>query len=253
MKSSARSGYTSSEILAVLDRCCDDCTFPMLDNGYVYLAATRLSAYRSAADWAIAIEVFGFSPRSELPDIHVYTFGSRLLREKGPGDFVSREAFDNYLAANPHNESRFFYPISEGSWQDPETDELVAEDASIVELRDRPADIPRTSEFAKYGIELAEAPRIHTFELCRYLAGAHRDAVLATPAERRASVPSDLLEFLVLDDWHHPNVVEDTQRPSGSQTFQQLAQALVAGDASGYQPTLAPNTHWSHWPDGGTL
>jgi len=65
------------------------------------------------------------------------TFGSRLLREKGPGDYVSREAFDNYLATNPHNESRFLYPISEDSWQDPETDELVAEDASVVELRDR--------------------------------------------------------------------------------------------------------------------
>jgi len=113
--------------------------------------------------------------------------------------------------------------------------------------------IPRTSDPAKYGIELAEPPRIHTFELCRYLAGAYRDAVLATPAERRASVPPDLPEFLILDDWHHPNVVEDTQRPSGSQTFQQLAQALVAGDASGYRPTLTPNTHWRHWPDGGTL
>jgi len=46
-------------ILAILDRCCDRNTFPMLDNGYVYLAATRLSLFRSPDDWAIAIEVFG--------------------------------------------------------------------------------------------------------------------------------------------------------------------------------------------------
>ena len=66
-------------------------------------------------------------------------------------------------------------------------------------------------------------------------------------------MPPDLQEFLILEEWNHPNVVEVTERPSGSQTFQQLAHALVTGDASGYKPSLAPNTHWSHWPDGGTL
>lgn len=54
-----------------------------------------------------------------------------------------------------------------------------------------------------------EQPRVQTFELCRFLAGAHRDAVLATPAERRASVPPEVPEFLILDDWNHANVVED--------------------------------------------
>jgi hypothetical protein len=245
--------WTAGEILAVLDGCCDSFTFPMLDNGYVYLAATRLSAYRSVSDWAIAIEIFGFSPRAGLPDVHVYTFGSRVLRDKGAADYVSREAFDKYLVANPHNQSRFFYPMSEGAWQDPETGELVAEDALVVALRDQSVDIPRTSEFAKYGIELMEPPRLQTFELCRFLAGAHRGEVLATPGERRASVPLDVPEFLLLDDWNHPNVVEDTERPSGSETFQQLARALVTGDASDYKPSLPPNTHWKHWPAGGTL
>src|SRR5690349_24690426 len=58
-------------ILSILDRCCDAFTFPMLDNGYVYLAATRLSLFRAAPDWAMVIEVFGFSPRSGLPDTHI--------------------------------------------------------------------------------------------------------------------------------------------------------------------------------------
>ena len=51
-----------------------------------------------------------------------------------------------------------------------------------------------------------EQPRVQTFELCRFLAGAHRDAVLATPAERRVSTPPDVPEFLILDDWNHANV-----------------------------------------------
>ena len=57
---------TAGEILEVLDAACDSFAFPMLDNGYVYLAATRLSLFRSAADWAMVIEVFGFSPRAGL-------------------------------------------------------------------------------------------------------------------------------------------------------------------------------------------
>jgi hypothetical protein len=77
----------------------------MFDNGYVYLAASRVSVFRSAEDWQLAIEVFGFSPRSEVPDIHIYHFGSSIIRQKGPENFVSQEAFDNYLRNNPNNES----------------------------------------------------------------------------------------------------------------------------------------------------
>lgn len=74
MKASAR------EILEVLDQCCEHHRFPMLDNGYVYPAATRLSLFRSSADWAMVIEIFGYSPRAGIPDTHVYTFGSRVRR-----------------------------------------------------------------------------------------------------------------------------------------------------------------------------
>jgi hypothetical protein len=33
------------DILSILDGCCGAFSFPMLDNGYVYLAGTRLSLY----------------------------------------------------------------------------------------------------------------------------------------------------------------------------------------------------------------
>ncbi|ARD22194.1 hypothetical protein SJ2017_1891 [Shewanella japonica] len=52
--------WKSERILEVLDACAEEFTFPVLDNGYVYLAATRMSAYRSDDEWAIVIEVFGF-------------------------------------------------------------------------------------------------------------------------------------------------------------------------------------------------
>lgn len=245
--------WTAERILATLDGCCDAFTFPMLDNGYVYLAATRMSVHRSEADWAIVIEVFGFSPRGGLPDLHVYTFGSRLHARDEAKDYATPDAYENYLKMNPHNESRFFHAIAHGPWLDEETEELIAEDATHLQLRGVDVAIPTASELAPHGIELEEDPRIATFELCRWLAATRRDAVLATPTERRTSVPPDLDELLVLEEWHHPNVVDDSDRPSGNETFRQLAQVLVTGDPTHYRPTQRANTHWSNWPDGGTL
>src|SRR5688572_7888251 len=100
-------------ILAVLDGCCQSSAFPMLDNGYVYLAATRMSVYRSEADWAIVIEVFGFSPRTGLPDTAIQTFASRLHCRNTPANYVTRQAYEAYLANNPNNEFRVVFPIDD--------------------------------------------------------------------------------------------------------------------------------------------
>ncbi len=89
-------------------------------------------------------------------------------------------------------------------------------------------------------------------ELCRYLAAEACDAVLATPGERRQCVPDTLSEILVLDEWHHPDLV-DGELPSANETFKALAQVLITGDLSSYRPLQKPNTHWANWPDGGLL
>ena len=245
--------FDAEEILSILDRCCDEYTFPMLDNGYVYLAATRLSLYRSSTDWAIAIEVFGFSPRSGLPDTAVQTFASRLHDRDRPEEYVDREAYENYLANNPHNEYRSVFPVQEGPWQDDEDMELVFPGANVIVVRDEAIALPSVADYVRHGIELEDADRVQVFELCRYIADVAREKVLATPDERRISVLPEMEQILQLEEWHHPNVVEDDDRPSGSETFQQLAQVLVTGDVRLYQPSQPPNTHWRNWPEGGRL
>lgn len=244
--------FDSAEILSILDRCCDEFTFPMLDNGYVYLAATRLSLYRSPADWALVIEVFGFSPRTGLPDTSIQTFASRLHDRNRAEDYVNRQAYENYLANHPHNEFRSISPIDEGSWQDADNSELVAAEAREVMVRNQATPLPSEDEYARHEIELVDAPQVRVFELCRYLAATARDEVLATPAERRISILPEMEQILQLEEWHHPDLVED-ERPSSNETFQQLARVLATGDVSLYQPTQPPNTHWRNWPEGGSL
>jgi hypothetical protein len=43
------------------------------------------------------------------------------------------------------------------------------------------------------------------------------------------------------------------EKPGDSETFRQIARVLRTGDAREWRPTLAPNNHWKHWPEGGTL
>jgi hypothetical protein len=223
----------------------------MLDNGYVYLAAARLSLFRSADDWAMAFEIFGYSPRSAGPDVAVWTFGSRLAHGATRGAYPTQAAYDEYVRAHPYDDAAFFFPVS-GDWQDPESGELVSRTATSVMARERRIEMPDRATFARHRIELAEPDRVRTYELCRYLADVARVGVLATTDERRTHVPPELEELLVLDDWHHPDTLNG-ERASDTAAFRSLARVLASGDVADYDASEPPNTHWSNWPAGGSL
>jgi hypothetical protein len=241
----------TGNILAVLDRCCDAFTFPMLDNGYFYLAATRLSLYRAPAHWAMVFEVFGYSPRAWEPDLFIETFASTLCNRNVPEIYGKGELYDNYLANNPNNEFRAVCPTEGNEWIDERG--CVVEAATELVLRDRKQAIPSFHEYSQRGIILEEPPRVQAFEFCRFLADVARDSVLATAEERRMSILPSMTQILRLEEWHHPDVKDKEDRPSGSETFQQLAQVLATGNVALYQPSRPPNTHWENWPEGGTL
>jgi hypothetical protein len=222
-------------ILDVLDRAAADFTFPMLDNGYVYLSAIRLSLHRSDADWALVFERFGFSPRAGIPSLDVQTFASRL-----------------YRSDRDHDSFESVYPIDGGDWIDHDDGERVATGPRSLTLRGRARPVPTAADYTAHGVELVDPDHPRVFELCRCVAAMARAEVLATDAERRAHVPPELRQVLVLDDWHHPNAVAG-DKPSASSTFQQLAAVLHTGDLALYHPSEPGNTHWRHWPDGGSL
>jgi hypothetical protein len=206
------------DVLSALDKCCESFTFPMLDNGYIYPAAVRLSLYRSPEDWAMVIEVFGFSPRSGIPDIQLHTFASRLRRGKSVDHYVSRQAYESYLANNEHNESTFIYPIEEGNWLNSENPELLAVGQNTVRLRGSRVDTPRLPEYAMRGVTVLDPPNVHVFEFCRVLAASERSSVLATADERRTCVPPELEQVMQLEEWNHPDLVNG-ERPSSNATF----------------------------------
>ena len=241
----------AESILSVLDRCCNTFKFPMLDNGYFYLAATRLSLHRTAADWAMVFEVFGYSPRTGQPNLFIETFASTLCNRNIPEVYPNGDAYEKYLANNPNNETRAVYPIDGDDWIDDQ--EGVVNDAKELVLRGQKLANPSPDEYARRGITLDEPPHIRVYELCRFVADVARDSVLATAQERRLNVLPEMTQILQLEEWHHPDVKETDDRPSGSETFQQLAQVLATGNFALYKPSRSPNTHWRNWPEGGSL
>lgn len=237
-------------ILEVLDGCADDCTFPMLDNGYLYLAAARLSLHWAPGRWALVTEVFGFNPRAQEADLQVSVFGNCIVARKTRADFVADQAFESYLASAASHDSRFHHPLVGDGWEFDYT--AIPRGATHVLLRGTSIRLPFRGAYAAAGIALSSPDSIHGQELSRLLAATHRDAVLATREERRAQVDPSLAELLVLDDWHHPDTVR-RELPSHTETFRQLARVLATGEVNHYQSREPPNTHWKNWPLAGAL
>ncbi len=241
---------SATAILQVLDQSAKAFVFPMLDNGYVYLAASRMSAFRSDDHWAVVFEIFGFSPRAGFPDLSIVTIASELSNRNRPEDYVSEEAYKNYLKNKPNWEFRTVWPISNDDLIDPDNAEQLAR-LSRINLRDEILEQPEKADYDTANISLSEdGPAI--VELCRYLAHARRRAVLATEAERRVSITPEMKQIILLDEWHHPDLVKG-QLPSKNKTFQSLATVLEKNDPSFYDASEPANNHWKNWPDGGSL
>jgi hypothetical protein len=236
----------AADILGILDDAAQNFVFPMLDNGYFYLAAARLSLFRSSEDWGMVFETFGFSPRAGLPDLTVTTFSNKLGSCMPGGAAISSDAPKYY-------DQRFYHPIDSGDWIDPDDNEKISLSATLLPLRGHLVPFPKLSEYIDAQITCEDVSQPYVFEFCRALANLKRNDVLATVTERAASLSPELQCILTLEDWHHPDVVCSDELPSKNTTFRQLTDVLISGDISNYKPSKEYNTHWSNWPDGGTL
>nr|WP_167666528.1 hypothetical protein [Micromonospora narathiwatensis] len=174
-----------------------------------------------ARRWALIVETVGYSPRAgNVVDV-LHVFGVCLTSgEPGyeNGDF--HERVDNW-----------------DQIEDPDEPETYR--GGPVVVRGQP-------------IAVAAEPGEDLVDVLRQLVPRHRELLLADEGELRRRIPADLPEVLRLDQWNHPDVASGL-RPSESETFQQIADVLATGDVSRYAPSLPPNTHWSNWPESGSL
>jgi hypothetical protein len=231
----------AAEILNQLDQCNSKYTFPMLDNGYINLAGTKLSAYCDDKRWVIIIEVIGFNYRAGghigiSNCLHIY--GNCLNCPPGTSDH-------NFLPLTANANSCNTFDVEEEFYLNPECADvkLRSEILSIIHER---------QNYLSLGIELEDETKINAFEFLRLLDGLHHDKLVATEAEIRERIPADIPRILELNEWFHPDVIRGAL-PSENETFKQIAMVLETGNVDYYKPTHKPNTHWKNWPNGGTL
>jgi hypothetical protein len=213
----------AADVLTQLDKAAEELRFVDLGHPYACAVDARLHAYRDDERWALIVESVGYNPRgANLFDVlHVYgnclTSGEPGCEE---GDF--HERIDNFAEVT-----------------DPHRPEHYRGGAPVV-VRGR-------------ALTVAAEPGEPLYVTFRRLVPEHRELLLADEEELRARIPADLPEILRLDAWNHPYAPGLDDLPSRSETFRQLATVLATGDVADYRPTLPANTHWSNWPDSGTL
>lgn len=233
--------YSAKSILQQFDKCADDFTFPMLDNGYIYHIESRMTGYRDTERWILIIEVVGFNIRGGGHNginncLHI--FGNCLSFPPGTNN-------DNvlYMTDNVSNNKTF----------DEEYEEHLNQNVNSMLLREKEIKVNHDIEFyLNKGIELEEPSKIMIWEFLRGLIPEYSLDLLATEKEIRKRIPKDIPEFFKLNEWFHPDLA-DSEKPSNNETFKMIAKALETGIINEYKPTKEPNNHWKNWPDGGTL
>ncbi|QNF33354.1 hypothetical protein HUW51_11715 [Adhaeribacter swui] len=58
-------------------------------------------------------------------------------------------------------------------------------------------------------------------------------------------------QAILKDDWNRDNW--ENNRPSSYETWRLIAKVIVTKDPDQYKPILQPNTHWTNWPDSGSM
>lgn len=232
---------TSKDILEQLDSCASIFQFPVLDNGYAYLAGTNLTAFCDTNRWAIIIETICFNYRAGGHNGIVnclYIFGNCLQFSPGMQNSNFLYLTDNFENVNTFDDDELFY-------LNPESSNFLLRNVKTPISHNR-------QEYSFNGISLENADKIKAFEFLRLLDKKYHEKLVATEDEIRMRIPSDIPQILKMRDWFHPDI-SSGEIPSENETFKLIATVLETERQDLFKPTKESNTFWGNWPESGTL
>ncbi|MDO7847241.1 hypothetical protein Q5H92_12790 [Hymenobacter sp. M29] len=269
------------------------CNFIPLNHPYSYLIDTRLNVFRGDGQWAIAAEILGYNPRGSRIELNIFYYGNCLINlerynnrdtnyyDAAPIDEDSFSAATTDGLLNPeattllvhgaklalsHNKDDYeragigLVEYEPGSISMEEVGRLLitqnqaafrATDAEL--YKSIPEHLRKLLVLDHWYHKdftvgppkiMSDEDIFRAYELNRGIGGLHGMSVEALTATIRAQ--ERRMGKFEREQWN-------TDRPSSYETWQQLAKVLQTGDTSHYKPTLAPNTHWSNWPESGSL
>lgn len=269
------------------------CSFLPLNHPYTYLIDARLNLFRSDKDWAIAAEILGYNPRGGRIELNIYYHGNCLVnlerynnrdvnnyavypideesfQEAAPDELLSPKAqsllvrdIQLNLSNDKSEYERAGIELVEFESDRISMEEmgrlLITQNQRVFRATDKELykSIPRHLKkilvldewyhkdfnVGPQKIMSAEAI-ISTYDLNQQIGSLQGITLADFTATIRAQ--EERMGQFEREEWA-------VARPSSYETWQQIAKVLATGDVSHYQPTLEPNTHWSNWPESGSL
>jgi hypothetical protein len=269
------------------------CSFVSLGHPYSYLIDARLNLFRADEQWAIVVERLGYNPRGGSIELELFYYGNCLINlEEYNNRYTnyydtSPIEWEDYLAAtaeellNPEATTILVrgtpialthdlaaYAQAGIELVEYEPGRITMDEAGRLLVRDHAALFRATDQ------ELYKSLPKHLQKILVLDEWHHRDfdqslpienspatieAVYQTNQARLEAAGISLDALAASMQAQQELTVQQNQeawennRPSSYETWQQLAHVLATGDINHYRPTLAPNTHWSNWPDSGSL
>jgi hypothetical protein len=247
--------FTAADVVGFLDRCLqENPTWAFIDLGhpYVYTANSRLTLYADQSSWALVSEVSGYNPRADAFLSTITWLGNHLERLGLAGD-------KNQFTYNIE-----FVTLIKGDAMNAAVEHFEQSQTSIeIQVRDQRVLVPAQVSTFVPKIAGGSWPKdAEPQDIGRYIAYEYADLCRATNAEKRMHLPGGLPELMIIDQWHHrrwfyshlPGMLGPSgDAPSSYETYRLIAEVLATRDPSRYAPTLKPNSHWSNWPEAGSL
>jgi len=247
--------FTAEAVVRFLDRCLmENPTWFFIDLGhpYVYTANSRLTLYADEMHWAIVAEVSGYHSRADAFQLTVTSLGNGLERLRPAGD------------KHQYTYNAEFVPLITQAALHAAVEHFATSTTPIaIKVRDSSVLVPaKVSTFVPDVASQSWPKGARRRDLGRYIAYEYADVCRATDTEKRVHLPKGLPELMTIDQWHHrdwyyshspssPGPRGDA--PSSYETYWLIAQVLATRDPSRYRPRLKPNSHWSNWPQAGSL
>jgi hypothetical protein len=225
--------FSAANILEVLDEGAYNYEFPMLDNIYHYLSGTKIAAFRSINEWLIVFQKTSF--------------------------FISAGEFSNVINAFGNNIKKNGIISIEKIISESLKDKMFDDEGNFllnplhfkVNIKGIEREFnPTEDDYKKIGIESNDDKMPNEAKIIRYLMSVIPNELFFSTVDLLkicGRENSNLEVFITLDDWSHPDLVND-EKPSEIPSFQSLAEALEKNDKALYKCLEEEyNTHWSNW------
>jgi len=214
----------------------------MLNNGYYYHVDQELKIYRNNKKWSIVMQFIQYN--NHILDIGgfstiVYKYGSDIEPEQS----LTNDSF--YHLATKDDEQIFLKEKKAFvSYLNPKAMHFKINHTSIPIEHDR-------TKYVKKGITLESKDKIRPWEVLRYLTPKYSKHFWIPRDELQ--IDSNLKEEIKITKWEHPDNIRTIF--SDMNSFIEIANCLASNLEFNRLKieTENSNTHWSNWPQGGTL